>query len=163
MSEEMTMSQPTVEHNRLQELAGVWDVDCKFYMDPSHPPVEFKGKETIEMFGNFWTQSLFEADMFGTPLNGRCTLGYDPNKGEYVSTWIDTMSPTLFKFTGNFDAKNEVLEMHGRAFDFQLKTETNYRTTEVYKSPDERLFEMFMEMPNGREVKMFTYAYQRVR
>jgi hypothetical protein len=34
---DMEMPQPTEEHKRLEELAGVWTVDCTFYMDPSPP------------------------------------------------------------------------------------------------------------------------------
>jgi len=39
--------------------------------------------------------------------------------------------------------------------------EANYRTTEVAKGPDERVFEMFMEMPDGNEFKMMTHVYTR--
>ena len=93
------------------------------------------------MFGEFWTRSVYESDFMGQPFRGQATLGYDPEKKEYVSTWIDTMSPTFFHFTGNFEG--DTLEMKGRAFDSGTKREANYRTTEVHTSPDERVFEMF--------------------
>ena len=159
MSEAMEMPQPTAEHNRLREHAGTWHVHSTFYMDPSQPPMEVEAKETIEMFGDFWTRSLYEADMFGRPFQGTAMLGYDPQKKEYVSTWFDTMSPTLFKFSGNFTG--EVLEMKGRAYDCNLKAETNYRTTETHESPNKRVFEMFMELPDGTEAKIFTHVYTR--
>lgn len=159
MSEEMPMPQPTAEHNALREQAGTWNCHSTFFMDPSQPPMEVEAKETVEMFGNFWTKSTYEADMFGMPFKGVATLGYDPNKKEYVSTWIDTMSPTFFQFTGNF--KGDTLEMRGRAFDCNMQTEANYRTTEKHESPNKRIFEMFVEMPDGNEMKMFTHVYTR--
>jgi hypothetical protein len=62
--------QPTQEHTKLQELAGTWNVDCEFYMDPSQPPMQVQGKETVEAFGQFWIQSVFECEMFGAPFRG---------------------------------------------------------------------------------------------
>lgn len=153
--------EPTSEHRRLREQAGDWSVHCTFYMDPSQPPMVVQGKETIEMFGDYWATSTFEVDMFGRPYRGRATLGYDPNAKQYQSTWIDTMSPTYFRFTGKLDETGETLEMHGEAFDCMLQRTTNYRTVEQHKSPNERVFEMFMALPDGEELKMFTHVYTR--
>ncbi len=163
MSEEMEFPRPTAEHNKVRESAGVWKVKSTFYMDPNPatPPMESEAKETIEAFGDFWIRSVYESDFMGQPFRGQTMLGYDPEKKEYVSTWIDTMSPTFFHFRGNFTG--DKLEMKGRAFDCMSKVEANYRTTEVHKSPDERVFEMFMEMPDGNEFKMMTHVYTRVR
>lgn len=155
--------QPTIEHERLKERAGVWDVDCTFFMDPTQPPMKVKGKETIEMFGQFWTTSLFKADMFGSPFQGRCTVGFDPQAGKYVSTWQDTMSPTFFHFTGQYDESGKVLEMTGEAYDCTFKQVTGYRTRDEQKSPDHFVLEMFATAPDGNEIKMFTHEYRRVR
>lgn len=155
--------QPTAEHKRLEEHCGVWNVACTFYMDPSQPPMEAQGVETIEMFGQFWTTSVFEADMFGAPFRGKATLGYDPQAGEYVSTWIDTMSPNFFCFRGNFDESGKVLAMTGEGYDCMSQQMTTYRTTEEHKDSGERVFEMFMKAPDGSEVKMFTHVYTRVQ
>lgn len=161
MSEEMEFPQPTAEHNKLKETTGVWNVESTFYMDPNPdvPPMVSQAKETVEMFGPFWTCSTYESDFMGQPFFGKSTLGFDPEKGEYVSTWMDTMSPTFFHFRGKYEG--ETLVMRGRAFDCMSKMETNYRTTELYKSPNERVFEMFMEMPDGNEFKMMTHVYTR--
>ena len=161
MSEEMQFPQPTAEHNKLKETTGVWKVHSTFYMDPNPEtrPMEADATETVEMFGDFWTRGVYESSFMGMPFKGQSTLGYDPEKKEYISTWIDSMSPTYFQFRGNF--KGDTLEMKGRAFDCMMKMETNYRTTEVHKSPNERVFEMFMEMPDGNEIKMMTHVYTR--
>lgn len=156
------MPQPTAEHERLKEHCGEWEVDCTFYMDPSQPPMKVQGKDTVEMFGSFWTLSHFRAEMFGAPFEGRATLGYDPALGKYVSTWCDTMTPSLYRFTGQLDASGKVLEMSGEGVDCMSGGMTTYRTTEEYKSPDERVMEMFMNMQDGQEVKLFTHVYSRV-
>ena len=153
--------QPTQEHTKLQELAGTWNVDCEFYMDPSQPPMKVQGKETVEAFGQFWIQSVFECEMFGAPFRGRSTLGYDPESKQYISTWIDTMSPMFFLLKGKYDASGKVLETRGRGYDCMMHRETDYRTRDETKSKDEHVFEMFMTLPDGSETKMFTHRYRR--
>lgn len=161
MSAEMEFPKPTAEHNRLREDAGVWKVQSTFYMDPNPatPPMVSEAKETVEMFGDFWRLGVYESNFMGQTFKGQATLGYDPENEEYVSTWIDSMSPTFFCFRGSFEG--DTLVMKGRAFDCMSKMEANYRTTEVHTSPNERVFEMFMELPDGNEFKMMTHVYTR--
>ena len=161
MSQEMEFPQPTGEHDNLRAREGTWKVHSSFYMDPNPetPPMVVEAKETVEAFGPFWIRSVYESEFMGMPFRGTATLGYDPEKGEYVSTWIDTMSPTFFHFRGKFDG--DTLVMGGRAFDCMSKMEANYRTTELHKGPDERVYEMFMELPDGTEFKMMTHVYTR--
>lgn len=152
--------QPTAEHERIAESAGVWNVACKFYMDPSQPPMEVEAKETVETFGPFFVTSLFESEMFGAPFQGRATLGYDPTLGKWVSTWIDTMTPATYHFTGGWNGK--VLEMSGTGWDCTTNDrQATYRTTEEHKDDGSRVFEMFMEMADGGEIKLFTHVYTR--
>ena len=155
------MPQPTEEHARLNEHAGVWDVACTFFMGPDQPPMECAATETIEMFGPFFTRSVFESEMFGQPFKGSATLGFDPMLGKYVSTWFDTMTPALFYLSGNFDPSGKVLEMTGVGPDCMSGAMANYRTTEEHVSRDERVFEMFMTTPDGPEIKLFTHRYTR--
>ena len=60
--------------------------------------------ETIEPLGRFWTVSLFESEFMGASFSGRATSGYDPQKGKWVGTWIDSMMPHLFVMEGDMDA-----------------------------------------------------------
>ena len=121
--------------------------------------MQVQAKETIEMFGGFWTTSLFEAEMFGMPFKGRATLGYDPAQGKYVSTWFDTMSPQIFLFTGEFNGG--VLEMSGRGSDCMSGGMADYRTSEVHGKDGSRTFEMWMKPDGGEEMKLFTHVYTR--
>ena len=156
---DMPMPQPTEEHQKLEGHCGVWNVDCTFYMDPTQPPMKVQAKETVDMFGGFWTVSLFEADMFGMPFQGRATLGFDPSSGEYVSTWFDTMSPQLFNFRGKFEG--DTLSMRGEGWDCMVQGPATYRTTEQHHADGTRTFEMFMTPQGGEEMKLFTHVYSR--
>lgn len=157
------MPQPTAEHERLAEHVGVWDVECEFFMGPEQPPMRVQARETVEMLGGFWTLGRFESEMFGAPYQGRATVGYDPTQGKYVSTWVDTMTPMLYSFSGEFDAAGKLLEMRGEGPDCQSGGMASYRTTEEHVSPDERVFEMFMTPAGGPEMKLFRHRYSRAK
>jgi len=153
------MPQPTAEHHGLQEHVGTWKVACKFYMDPSQPPMETEATETVERVGEFWTLSEYRTDFMGTPFVGRATLGFEPHTKRYVSTWIDSMSPVLFHLTG--EKKGDTITLKGKAFSCMTNSILEHRTTEKHISKNERLFEMFCTMPDGNEIKMMSSHYRR--
>jgi hypothetical protein len=153
------MPQPTAEHKLIKEHAGKWKVACKFYMEPGQPPMETNATETVEMVGEFWTISKYESSFMGMPFVGRCTLGYEPHTGKWVSTWVDSMAPVLFNFTG--EQKGDTITMEGEAFSCMTNSVLKHRTVQKNVSKDEHLFEMFATMPDGNEVKMMTHHYTR--
>ena len=153
------MPQPTAEHKLLAEHAGTWKVHCKFYMEPGQPPMESEATETVEMVGPFWTVSKFESSMMGAPFVGRATVGYEPHAKRWVSTWIDGFTPSLFVFTGTLSG--DTLTMTGDGWSCMTNSVLKHRTTEKAISMNERLFEMFCTMPDGKEIKMMTNHYKR--
>ncbi len=153
------MPQPTAEHQQLKDHAGTWKVACKFYMEPGQPPMETAATETIEMVGEFWTLSKYQADMMGMPFVGRATLGFEPHAGRFVSTWIDSMTPALFTFTG--EQKGDTIVMEGEGWSCMTNAVLKHRTTEKHVSKNERIFEMFATMPDGKEIKLMTNHYRR--
>ena len=61
------------------------------------------------MFGPFYQVADFSGEFMGMPFQGRATMGYDPIREEWISTWIDTFSPTLQIMRGSYDeATNSV-------------------------------------------------------
>jgi hypothetical protein len=156
---EPAMPQPTQEHQKIQAMAGRWNVKCTFYMDPSAPPMECDAIETFEQVGPFWVVSKYEADFMGAPFVGRCTMGYDPHRKLWTSTWIDCMSPSLFSFTGNM--KGDTLVMEGDAWSCMTNQVARHRTTNKAAGKDEWVMEMFQTMPDGKEVKTMRAHYRR--
>lgn len=156
---EANFPKPTPQHEWLMTRVGRWNVDCKFYMGPSQPPMEMKGTDVCEAHGPFFTIGRFEGDMFGMPFSGVTTMGYDPVAEQFVSTWIDTMNPWLYHFTGKLDAAGKVLEMKARAPEPHSRQLADWRTTEEQQADGSRVFEMFMTVPGGPEMKLFTHHY----
>ncbi len=155
-------SQATAEHEQLKDAVGKWKVACTYYMDPSQPPMENEATETVEMIGDLWAVSRFETDMMGAPFTGSATIGYEPLKQRWVSTWIDSMQPFLFHMTGGFDDSGKILSMSGDGPSMMEPGKmATYRTREEVVNRDERIFEMFVSTPDGNEHKMFRYVYTR--
>ena len=155
------MPQPTAEHQALAKNVGRWKVQCKFFMDPSQPPMECEATETVEAVGPFWTLSKFEMDMGGMPFVGRATLGYEPHGERWVSTWADCMSPHLFYFTGCYDEASKTLTMTGDGWNCQLNAICPHRIVERGLGEDERTFEMYVTLPEAGEVKLIEHHYTR--
>jgi len=153
------MPQPTAEHQKLKEHAGNWKVACKFYMDPSQPPMESNATETVEKIGDFWTISKFENEMMGMPFVGRALFGFEPHSGQFVSTWTDSMAPVLCVLRGK--KKGDTITLEGEFFSCMTNTVLKHRITDKFISKDEHVFEMFSTMPDGKEMKMMTNHYKR--
>src|SRR5690606_36149654 len=124
---------------------------------PEQPPMELVGRDTIEAHGPFFTIGRFEADLMGMPFRGLATVGYDPVEEHFVSTWIDSMSPHLFRFTGKLDADGKVLEMTGRGPAPGAAVMTEWRSREEHLADGSRHVEMFVAMPGGDEMRLFEH------
>jgi len=157
---ECQMPEPTAEHAALMESVGAWDVDCTYFMGPGEE-MKVQAKETVEAVGAFWTVSLFQSEMMGTPFTGRCTLGYDPNSGKWVGTWIDSMMPHMCVMEGGYDADGKVLSLLSEGLAPGGAGLAPYRSAIEKLDDGKRRFEMFVTLPDVGEVKMFTYIYSR--
>ena len=153
------MPKPTAEHKLLAEHAGNWKIACKFYMDPTQPPMETQATERIEMVGDFWTVSRYETSMMGAPFVGSATLGYEPHTGKFISTWVDSMMPVLCTLSGK--QKGDTLHFEGSFLSPMTNSVLEHRATEKHVSRNERIFEMFCTLPDGKEIKMMTNHYRR--
>ncbi|MEZ6196585.1 MAG: DUF1579 family protein [Planctomycetota bacterium] len=105
---------PGPEHVRILRNVGTWRVDCTWHF--MGQAIEGEGRETVRALGPWWTASDFEASLFGTPLQGAAQLGFDPQRGVAVGTWIDGMNPVTPSFVGSNDPDG-VIRLSGRAYD----------------------------------------------
>ena len=160
-SNECLPSQPTAQHAWIMQNVGTWTAHCKFFVGPDQPPMELVGEEKVEAHGAFFTVGRFAAEMMGMPFVGLATIGYDTYQEHFVSTWIDSMSPHLFHFTGQLDAAGEVLELTARAPAPMTGQMTDWRSREAHLADGSRRFELFVTMPGGGEMRLFEHRYVR--
>lgn len=134
----MEMPQPTPEHAWLHRLVGTWELEIEMLL-PGQPPMTTKGTDTSRMVGGFWLVS--EGRNLEFPYECRLTLGYDVRKGEYVGTWVDSMSSHLWQYAGTLDASGQVLTLETEGpFPPVPGTLSKFRETTEFITPDHRVF-----------------------
>ena len=151
---------PGPQHQKLAAHAGTWDAAIEM-MGPDGKMMPSKGASVQTMGpGGFWLLDDFVADLGGQPFHGKGATGFDPLKGKYVGTWIDSMSPSLLVLEGDFDASGKVLTMTGTAPGFDGKP-AKYRMVTTFVDAKTMRFEMFVAGEDGKEMKMLSIAYTR--
>jgi hypothetical protein len=146
---------PHYQHLKLDE--GVWDATVTIVMDPTAPPQVSHGTQTNTLVcEGKWLQQDFKSDTF----EGHGLIGWDAQKGKYVSVWIDTESPSLLTGEGTCSADGKTRTMMVHASDGQGKMMT---MREVYaaQGPDNRTYTIFAPGPDGKEVTVVAVAYTR--
>lgn len=159
---------PAPEHEIVMKSVGTWNVDAQFFMAPDAPPVEAKGTEVIEATGPFWVTSKLEMEMPpmepgapAMPYTGRSTLGYEPSKGKFVGTWIDSFNPYMSHMAGDYHADKKMLACTGEGYMPAFQQVCPFRVTNTENDDGTVTFEMFVTVPGGPEVKMFIFQYTR--
>ena len=150
---------PGPEHAILKAEAGVWDAVVEVLGGPA--PAISKGSETNTLMGNgLWLITDFKSEMMNMPFHGHGTTGWDPAKKKYVGTWVDTMSTGVMLSEGTYDAGTKTMTswMEGPDMTGQM---TKMKAVTEWKSPDNRVFSMYMPGPDGKEVATMRITYAR--
>jgi hypothetical protein len=99
----------------------------------------------------------FKAD---SGFEGHGIYGFDPVRGKYVGTWVDTMRTSLAQLEGTWDADKRTMtfvgEMKtpdGRTVRWREVTEHVDALTQVYRS--------IVPMPDGSEHVAIEVTYRR--
>ncbi|MBI3119252.1 MAG: DUF1579 domain-containing protein [Candidatus Hydrogenedentes bacterium] len=157
------MPPPQKEHEWLQQLVGEWTSEWEASM-PDSTPVKFHGTESVRAIGGFWV--LAEGtntmpDMLA-PMLSELTLGYDPAKGKYVGTWVDSMTSYLWTYQGSVDEAGKVLTLDTEGpCPMKGGQMTKFKEVLEIKSKDEKVFTSSIQEDNGAWTKMLTIDYKR--
>lgn len=144
------LPQPTNAHKQMAREAGVWDGEAQVWMAPGAPPEKSACSETCEMLGGFWLVSDFQGEFAGTPFTGQSQLGYEPETGEFVSTWVDSMAPALFVSRGKYDVATHTLTLLGEGKDWMTGEAKETKLVIQYVDDDHKNFEVH-ERPTGAD------------
>lgn len=150
---------PSEQHELLLAKVGEWNVACKYYMNPSDPPIEADGTDSVTSIGSYWTAGQFSCEMMGTHIRGLATTGYDPRKGKFVGTWQDSSNPYHYYFEGDL-TEDGTLEMVGQNRDPMSGDLVTYRSVETIGA-DSRKLELFVEYSEDNVLKILEYDYTR--
>ena len=92
-------------------------------MEPDKPAEKFTGSESVRSIGGFWVQCEGRGQMGDASDTGGIavtvmTLGYHPQKGRFVGTWIGSMMSHLWIYDGSLDASEKVLTLNAEGPSF---------------------------------------------
>jgi Protein of unknown function (DUF1579) len=145
---------PGPEHEKLKAMVGDWDASVKFAGGES------KGKASWKLdFGGFYLVEDFEGEFGGMKFKGRGQTGYCPIKKTYVSTWIDSMSPSPMIMTGQFDKEGKTFTEEGEGPNMEGKM-TKFKSVSKMADDDTINFVMY-EVKDGKDNEVMSITYKR--
>ena len=147
------------EMDILKKDVGEWDCEIKLWQGPGEPAVS-KGSESSRMLGGFWLITNFKGNMMGLDFQGHGTYGYDPEKKQYVGTWMDSVSPTAMHMVGSYDKESKTLSFVGKALGPDMKTMAKHTLSTSYKD-GKRVMSMLVHPEDGEEFKMMEIIYTK--
>ena len=150
------MPKPGPQQAALAKAEGVWDATMEM---TGRPPSKGRSEQKM-VLGGFWLEDRFTGNFGGMSFEGRGMTGYDPIKGKYVGTWVDSMSPGVMVTEGTFDEKTRTLTMVGDGYD-QTGAKVKHRMLTIHKDANTVVFEMYMTGADGKEMKTMTITYTR--
>jgi hypothetical protein len=156
------LPKPEKEHQWLDRLVGEWDTEAEIHMMPGQPPLKTKGTETTRKIGNFWTIAEVRSEFMDQPFNAVLTLGYEAERKKYVGTWVDSMMPYLWNYTGDVDPTGNILTLETRGPCPKRPGElSNFKEVIELKGDDQRVFTSSMQEEDGSWTKLMTVNYRR--
>lgn len=141
---------PLPEHEWLQQLVGEWDTESVFHM-PDMPQDRMVGTETVRSLGGYWTVGESESDMPGGDRGiAIMTLGYDPERGRYVGTWVGSMMGFFWLYDGQLEADGRTLTLESDGPSMSEEGGlAKYRDIIVIKDPNYRVLEAHVQSADG--------------
>jgi hypothetical protein len=162
-AQEQCMAEPQAEHHWLDKLVGEWAFEGEGVMEPDKPPMKWEGTENVRSIGGLWIVAEGEGEMpGGGPATTIMTLGYDPQKGRYVGTFIGSMMPHMWLYEGELDAKQKVLTLHTEGPNMAAEgSMAPFKDVIEIKSDDHRILTSHMQDDEGNWRQFMTAHYHR--
>jgi hypothetical protein len=145
---------PGPEHEKLKKFAGDWDATV------SVGGAESKGfsKNTLGL-GGYWLITEFKTTLGDMPFEGKGTTGYDFTKKKYVSSWVDSMTPSLMIGEGEFSKDGKTYTELGEANGPDGKP---MKMKSVYEWPNDDTMIFTMNTTAGdKDQEMLKITYHR--
>lgn len=155
-------SEPTHDHEFLEQLVGEWGVQFTMYAQPNQPPAKTAGTDSVRALGDHWVVAETKTTMMGAPYSGILSLGYDPKKKHFNGTWIDSMGGHLWVYKGTLNDAGDTLTLETEGPSMQGPDKTaRYREVIQITGKDSRTFTSSIETDDGTWMKILTAEYRR--
>jgi hypothetical protein len=153
-----------VQHAWLRRLEGEWVSEAGVPLEPGKPAETLSGRESVRFVGDLWMVAEGESEMPGGGMGRHMmTLGYDPEAGHFVGTWVGSMMHHLWIYEGRLDAAGRVLTLEATGPDFENPGgELRYRDIIELVDDDHRLLIGQVQGEDGEWREHGRARYRRV-
>jgi hypothetical protein len=158
-------AEPQKEHQWLHKLVGDWTFEGECSMGPGQPPMKNAGVESVRSLGGLWTVGEGHGELpdGSGPATSIMTLGYDPQKGCFVGSFVASMMSHLWIYeNGTLDATGKVLTLDARGPSFSGDGAiADYQDIIAWMSDDQRTLSSRMRGEDGSWGPVFMTAHYR--
>jgi uncharacterized protein DUF1579 len=139
------LAKPGPEHKQLEALAGNWDMEVKYWMQPDNPPMTFKGScQNRMILGGRFLVSEAKSGMGQMAVENMNIIGYDRRHKKYTTIGLDTMGTYWVTAAGPYDDSRKAIVMYGEDIDPNLGTQKYDIVTRVV-SPNQYVTEIIFK------------------
>ena len=155
------MPAPQKEHEWLQRLVGDWTFEAEWSMAPGEPTQTGTGRETVRPLGGFWIIAEGHSNENDDSV---LTLGFDPDKGRFVGTWVGGMIAYLWVYDGELDAEGRVLTLNTEGHSMTDHAEmAPYQEKIEIVDDGHRIFTSQVKGDDGTWQRFMTTHYRRAK
>ncbi|HWP91425.1 MAG TPA: DUF1579 domain-containing protein [Thermodesulfobacteriota bacterium] len=152
---------PNENHKVLGALVGDWDYTVKWWMTPDGEPEVSTGTSEVEwIMGGRFIQYEVEGTSMGQPFEGLGITGYDNEKKQYRSVWIDNMGTGIMTASGSYDPNTKTITDQG-TFSCPAEGEKAFRAVTKIVDNNNFTYEWYMNGPDGKEFRAMEIVYTR--
>lgn len=156
--------EPQKEHQWLGRMAGEWTYEMEAEAEPGEPPIKDSGTESVRSLGGIWV--MCEASGVtpeGDDATSIMSLGYDPERGRFIGTFISSMMTYLWTYEGELDAAGSVLTLDAEGPAYTGEGMMKYRDTIEFRNDDHRVQRSSYQDADGGWHEFMTTHYRRAK
>ncbi|WP_437187479.1 DUF1579 domain-containing protein [Planctomicrobium sp. SH668] len=160
MNEEVVV---TPQHQWLKQLIGDWSMNIECVTGPGEPKMVLKSTDSVRGLGDLWVLCEGNGE---TPMGGTArsvmTIGFDPDKNQFVGSFVASVMPMIWHYLGSLDEKHQTLTLNSEGPNFEMTGRTQYR--DIIRIVDENHRTMTSEclMADGTWVQFMQAEYTRI-
>jgi hypothetical protein len=153
---------PNEHHEHLARMAGTWEAQGTFWMQPGAPPSKSTGTAHNEMIlGGRFLQSHYDSEFMGEPFVGMGLDGFDNAIQKHIGVWVDSAGTMMLQFVGECSDNGKVLESISEFLDPMSGELTRMKGVITLVDDDKYTFESWNQGPDRKFFKSMELTYTR--
>jgi len=156
-------AEPKPQHDWLRRLVGEWTYETEMVEQGSMSAEKCVGTEQVRPLGEIWVVADGEGSTPGGVIGAsQITLGFDPQSGRFVGTFIGSLMTHLWVCDGELDAAERVLTLQSTGPSFEVEGQlAQYRDVVEVHSDDYRTLTAYVLGQDGDWHQMMRSHYRR--